>query len=74
MRGFFRGSWPDELALGIRLLGDAGCVIAIAIAEANDRWRGLRRDWLHAAGIGMALGLAAVDLSLQGYFVWLRWR
>jgi hypothetical protein len=74
VQGILRGNWTYDVALAVRLVGEVCCVMAIAAAEFNDRRRGLPRDWLHLGGVCMALGLAVVDLSLQSYFVWLRWR
>jgi hypothetical protein len=74
VQGILRGNWTYDVALAVRLVGEACCVIAITAAEISDRRRGLPRDWLHLGGICTALGLAVVDLSVQGYFAWLRWQ
>lgn len=73
-QGFFAGTWPFDVSQFVRVTGAVACVAAIGFAESCDRCQGQPRDWLHVVGILMALSLASVDLAVQGYFLWLRWR
>jgi len=70
-KGVFAGSWPYEVSMWVRVSGSLACLVAIGMAEFRDRRLRLPRDWLHAFGIVTALSLAAVDLVVQGYFLWL---
>jgi|GEM_PF-3597570 hypothetical protein len=72
--GVFAGTWPYDISQFVRVVGALACIAVIGFAEACDRRQALARDWLHSAGLLMALSLASVDLAVQSYFLWLRWR
>jgi len=72
--GMFAGTWPYDISQFVRVAGALACVAAIGFAETCDRRQGHWRDWLHSVGLVMALSLASIDLAVQGYFLWLRWR
>jgi hypothetical protein len=74
VNGVFAGTWPHVVSQFVRVVGALACVAAIGFAETCDRRQGHRRDWLHSVGLVMALSLASIDLAVQGYFLWLRWR
>jgi len=72
--GVFAGTWPYDISQFVRVAGAITCVAVIGFAETCDRRQGHWRDWLHSVGLLMALSLASVDLAVQSYFLWLRWR